>query len=121
MDFVIYVLHVLGHVQLAIKLKYNDILIQMINIYRQEIDGILKSLTGQKHEMNGFLGGFIMAMPFNMILILYVISSKLTCDFSKLTIFYIYLYIYFIIFMTLNTFLYVNKISDCMSVTFVHR
>ena len=45
-----------------------------------------------------------------MILILYVISSKLSCDFSKLlTIFYIYLYIYSIIVMTTKTFLYVNK------------
>ena len=61
-----------------------------------------------------------MAMPFNMILILCVISSKLACDFSKLTILYNCTYIP-IIFMTNNTFLYVNKISVCMSVTFVHK
>ena len=62
-----------------------------------------------------------MARPFNMILILYVISSKLSCDFNKLTILYIYLYIYFIIFMTNKTFLYVSKIYVCMFVTFVHK
>ena len=61
-----------------------------------------------------------MAMPFNMILILYVISSKLACDLSKLTILYTCTYIP-LIFMTNNTFLYVNKISVCMSVTFVHK
>ena len=71
--------------------------------------------------MNGFLGWFIMAMPFNMILILYVISSKLSCDSIKLTIFYIYLYIYYIIFMTNKRFFYSNKIYVCMSVTFVHK
>ena len=37
-----------------------------------------------------------------------VMSSKLSCDFSKLTIFFIYLYIYSTIFMTNKTFLYVN-------------
>ena len=79
-------------------------------VYLQEIDVILLSVTGQKHEMYGFLGCFI------MILILYLISSKLSCDFIKLPIFYIYLY-YSIIFMTNKTFLYVNKISVCMSVT----
>ena len=57
---------------------------------------------------------FTMAMPFNMILILYVIPCKLSCDFSKLTILYIhiYMYIYSITFMTnksVMTFLYVNK------------
>ena len=62
-----------------------------------------------------------MAMPFNMILILDVIRSKLSCDFNKLTIFYIYLYLYSVIFMTNKTFLYVNKISVCMYVTFVHK
>ena len=61
-----------------------------------------------------------MAMPFHIILILDVIPRKLSCDFNKLTIFYIYLYIYSIIFMTNNIFLHVNKISVCMSVTFVH-
>ena len=61
-----------------------------------------------------------MAMSFNMILFLYVIPSKLSCDFSKLTIFHIYLY-YFIIFMTNKIFLYVNKISVCISVTIVHK
>ena len=90
-------------------------------IYLQEIDVILWSVTGQKHEMNGFLGCFIMAILFNMILILYVISSKLSCDFSKLTIFYIYLYIYSIIFMTNKAFLYGNKVYVCMFVTFVHK
>ena len=58
-----------------------------------------------------------MAMPFNMILFLYVISSKLSCDLSKLNIFYIYLYIYLYIFLYMT--IYVNKISICMSVTFV--
>ena len=43
--------------------------------------------------MNGFLDCFIMAMPFNMILIMYVISSKLSCDFSKLTMLYTCTYI----------------------------
>ena len=38
--------------------------------------------------MNGVLGCFIMAMPFTMILILYVIPSELSCDLSKLTILY---------------------------------
>ena len=73
--------------------------------------------------MYGVLGCFIMAMPFNMILILYVLPSKLSCDFSKLTDFYIYMYmyIYSIIFMTKNTLLYVNKICVCMSATFVHK
>ena len=37
---------------------------------------------------------FTMAMPFNMILILYVIPCKLSCDFSKLTIFYIHVHIF---------------------------
>ena len=50
----------------------------------------------------------------NMILTQYVIGlpCKLSCDFSKLTILYIYMYIYSIIFMTnksVITFLYVNK------------
>ena len=54
-----------------------------------------------------------------MILILYVIPSKLSCDFRKLTILYIHVHIS-IIFMTNNTFLYVNKISVLMSATFVH-
>ena len=64
---------------------------------------------------------WIMAMPFHMILILDVIPSKLSCDFIKLTIFYIYLYIYSIIFMTNKIFLYVNKKTVWMSVTFVHK
>ena len=75
--------------------------------------------------MNGVLGCFIMAMPFNMILILYVIPSKLSCDFSKLTDLYIYMYMYMYmyiyIFMTKETFLYVNKICVCMSATFLHK
>ena len=36
-----------------------------------------------------------MAMPFHMILILNVIPSKLSCDFNKLTIFSINLYIFY--------------------------
>ena len=48
----------------------------------------------KKNEMNGVLGCFIMAMTYNMILILYVIPSKLSRDFSKLTILYIGLYIF---------------------------
>ena len=40
---------------------------------------------------------FTMAMPFNMILILYVIRCKLSCDFRKLTILYI-MYIYILSF-----------------------
>ena len=35
---------------------------------------------------------FTMAMPFNMILTLYVIPCKLSCDFSKLTILYIHVH-----------------------------
>ena len=35
--------------------------------------------------MNGVLGWFINAVPFNMILILYVIPSKLLCDFFQCT------------------------------------
>ena len=63
-----------------------------------------------------------MAMPFNMILILYVIPCKLSCDFRKLTISYIiYLYIYSIIIMKNKTLIYVNEISVCMSATFVHK
>ena len=38
---------------------------------------------------------FTMAMPFNMILTLYVIPCKLSCDFSKLTILYIHVHIFF--------------------------
>ena len=38
---------------------------------------------------------FTMAMPFNMILILYVIPYKLSCDFSKLTILYIHVHIFY--------------------------
>ena len=53
------------------------------NIYLQEIDVILSSVTGQTHGMNGFVVCFIMAMPFNMILFLYVISSKLSCDLAN--------------------------------------
>ena len=37
---------------------------------------------------------FTMAMPFHMILILYVIPCKLSCDFSKLTILYIHVKLY---------------------------
>ena len=54
---------------------------------------------------------FTMAMPFNMILILYVIPCKLSCDFSKLNILYVHAHIFYH-FMTnksLMTFLYVNK------------
>ena len=47
-----------------------------------------------KNVMNGVLGCFIMAMPFKRILILYVIPSKLSCDFSKLTDLYVYMYMY---------------------------
>ena len=50
---------------------------------------------------------FTMTMPFNKILILYVIPCKLSCDFCILTILYIH-----VIFMTnksVMTFLYVNK------------
>ena len=54
-----------------------------------------------------------MVMPFNMILIQYVIPCKLSCHFSKLTILYIHVHsLYSIIFMTnksVMTFLYVNK------------
>ena len=53
---------------------------------------------------------FTMAMPFNMILILFVIPCELSCDFSKLTILYIHVHIF--IFMTNKSvmpFLYVNK------------
>ena len=60
-----------------------------------------------------------MAMPFTMILILYVMPCKLSCDFSKLTIMYMYMYVKIIIFMTnksMMTFLYVNKIYVCLSV-----
>ena len=32
----------------------------------------------------------LLAMPFSMILIMYVIPCKLSCDFSKLTILYIH-------------------------------
>ena len=38
---------------------------------------------------------FTMAMPFNMILTLYVIPCKLSCDFSKLTILYIHVHIFY--------------------------
>ena len=61
----------------------------------------------------------IVAMPFIMILIMYVIPCNLSCDFSKLTVLYIYMYMYSIIFMTntsLKTFLYVNEISVFLSV-----
>ena len=37
---------------------------------------------------------FTMAMPFDMILILYVIPCKLSRDFSKLTILYIHVHIF---------------------------
>ena len=59
---------------------------------------------------------FSMAMPFIMILILYVMPCKLSCDFSKLTILYIHAHIF--IFMTnksVMTFLYVKKISVSLS------
>ena len=36
---------------------------------------------------------FTMAMPFNMITILYVIPCKLSCDLSKLTILYMHVHI----------------------------
>ena len=61
--------------------------------------------------MNGDLGCFIMAMPYSMTLILYVITSKLSRDFNKLTILYINLYIYSIMFMTNKILLNVNEIS----------
>ena len=54
-------------------------------------------------------GLFYYGYPFHMILILDVIPSKLSCDFNKLTIFYIYLYIYSIIFVTNKIFM-TNKI-----------
>ena len=38
---------------------------------------------------------FTMAMPFNMILILYVIPCKLSCDVRKLTILYIHVHIFY--------------------------
>ena len=38
---------------------------------------------------------FTMAMLFNMILIPYVIPCKLFCDFSKLTILYIHVHIFY--------------------------
>ena len=52
-----------------------------------------------------------MAMPFNMILILYVIPYKLSRDFTKLTILYIYVHIFYHFFdnYVSNDFLYVNK------------
>ena len=37
---------------------------------------------------------FTIAVPFNMILILYVLPCKLSCDFSKLTILYIHVKLY---------------------------
>ena len=57
-----------------------------------------------------------MDMPFNMILILCVIPCELSCDFSKLTI--VYMYIYPIIFMTNKSVMTfnINKISICLSV-----
>ena len=62
-----------------------------------------------------------MAMPFNMILILYEIPCKLSSDLSKLAILYmyVYMYIYSIIVMTnmsVMTFLNVNKMSIYLSV-----
>ena len=38
---------------------------------------------------------FTMAMPFNMILTLYVVPCELSCDFSKLTILYIHVHIFY--------------------------
>ena len=38
---------------------------------------------------------FTMAMPFIMILILYLISCKLSCDFSKLAVLYIHIHIFY--------------------------
>ena len=38
---------------------------------------------------------FIVAMPFNMIKILYVIPYKLSCDFYKITILYIHVHIFY--------------------------
>ena len=56
-----------------------------------------------------------MAMPINMILILYVVPSKWSCDFSKLTILYLYMYIIILYhFYDKYDFFYVNKISVCM-------
>ena len=48
---------------------------------------------------------FIMAMPFNLILILYVLPCILSCDFRKITIlYYIYMYVH-----TLDHFYEKNK------------
>ena len=38
---------------------------------------------------------FTIAVPFNMILILYVLPCKLSWDFSKVTILYIHVHIFF--------------------------
>ena len=64
-----------------------------------------------------------MAMPFNMILILCVIPCKLSCDFSKITILYIYIHIFyhFETNKSIMTFLCVNKISVCLSVMSLSR
>ena len=78
-----------------------------------------------KNEMNGVLGCFIMAMPFNMILILYVIPSKLWCDFRKVTDLYIYMYmyIYSIIFMTKKSlfFMSIKYVSVCLLILCTNR
>ena len=61
-----------------------------------------------------------MAMPFAIILVLYVIPCKLLCDFTKFTILYIYTFTYIHHFMTnksvsVMTFLYVIKyLSVCV-------
>ena len=60
---------------------------------------------------------FTIALPFNMILTLYVIPCKLSCDFSKFTILYIHVHLFYH-FMTIKsvmTFLYVNKYLSYLS------
>ena len=60
-----------------------------------------------------FLQLFTKAMLFNMILILYVVPCRLSCDFSKLTTLYLHVHIFypFITNRSVMTFLYINKIS----------
>ena len=57
---------------------------------------------------------FIIAIPLNMILILYVLSCILSYDFSKLTILYIHVSLISLTNKSVMTFLYVNKISACL-------
>ena len=58
-----------------------------------------------------------MAMSFNMILILYAIPCKLSCDFSKLTILYLHVHIFLYlfydkevsnVFMSINIYIFKN-------------